>query len=172
MQLNVLGTKLFYKNNVLNAKLTQLGAASILLSVWGLAFHGTEKWSVPTFAWHPILNTLGIFALVQSLLILQPTKDILDKKVGLQWHQILILSASLPLITLGSGVMWYLHDLPGKQHFISWHGILGVAIVTLLWAQVLFGATTVYWKRFFYGTESRAKSMWKYHRYVCNVLVT
>lgn len=141
-----------------------MGAASVVASVCVAVFYVSENWQIPTFAWHPLLVTLGLFFLVQSILILQPTRAQAEKKLGLQWHQILILCAGLPMMTMGAWIIWHLHSLPGQKHFISWHGLLGFCIIMLLWLQVLFGASTLYWKNVFYGTESRAKAMWKYHR--------
>ena len=162
--------ELLWHNNISSARLAQIGATFVVASVCLVVFYGSENWQIPTFAWHPLLVTLGLFFLVQSILILQPTKAQAEKKIGLQWHQILILCASLPMMTMGAWIIWCLHSLPGQKHFISWHGLLGFCIIMLLWLQVLFGASTVYWKNVFYGTESRAKAMWKYHRYVLHRL--
>lgn len=163
-------SELLWRNNMSGASMAQIGAASVVASVCAVVFYRSEGWHIPTFAWHPLLVTLGLFFLVQSILILQPTKAQFEKKIGLQWHQILILCTGLPMMTVGTWIIWYMHSLPGRKHFVSWHGILGFCIMILLWLQVLFGASTVYWKDAFYGTESRAKAMWKYHRYVLHHL--
>lgn len=157
---------LLWQNNGRGAVLAQVAASSFVLCVIGTCIYKVWDGSSSFFAWHPILVTLGLFCLIQSILVVQPTKTPAEKQAGLDWHKTFILYLGLPLITLGAWVVWYLHHLPGQKHFISWHGTLGCAIIILIWTQAAFGATTVYWKTYFYGTESRAKAMWKYHRYV------
>ena len=107
--------ELLWHNNISSARLAQIGATFVVASVCLVVFYGSENWQIPTFAWHPLLVTLGLFCLVQSVLILQPTKAQAEKKIGLQWHQILILCASLPMMTMGAWIIWSLHSLPGQK---------------------------------------------------------
>lgn len=60
--------------------------------------------------------------------------------------------------------MWYLHDQPGSQHFISWHGILGTAVIIWTWLQVAAGIAFTSFDGMFVGGMQNAKSLWKWHR--------
>lgn len=74
------------------------------------------------------------------------------------------LALVLPLFTVGASIMWYLHDQPDSQHFISWHGILGTAVIAWTWVQVAAGIAFTSFDGKLVGGMQRAKSLWKWHR--------
>ena len=89
-----------------------------------------------------------------------------EKARGLLRHQILLGVLGVPLVTAGVYIMWHLHSKPGAKHFISWHGVVGVLLLLGFWVQGIFGLAAVYVPRLLFGSEARAKAMYKYHRYV------
>jgi len=122
--------------------------------------------SLPLFGYHPLLQSLSLILLVQSLLTLQPTtaQDPTRKKAALNLHQLINMILLLPLLTIGASIMYYLHNQPGAEHWISWHGILGGVVLAWAWIQALFGAMSVWFKGSLLGGENKAKSLWKWHR--------
>ena len=122
--------------------------------------------SLPLFGYHPILQSLSLILLVQSLVTLQPTtaQDPRRKKAALNLHQIVNLVLLLPILTIGASIMWYLHDQPEAQHWISWHGILGAVALAWAYVQALIGGLSVWFKGSLLGGENRAKRLWKWHR--------
>lgn len=60
--------------------------------------------------------------------------------------------------------MWYLHDQPNTKHFISWHGILGTAVIVWTWLQVAIGIAVTSFDGRLFGGLQRAKKLWKFHR--------
>ncbi|WFD29361.1 hypothetical protein MSPP1_000370 [Malassezia sp. CBS 17886] len=125
----------------------------------------TFTWTkIPFAMYHPLLLSLGMYALAQGIFALQRVSSPAARKQRLEMHEMLMLGAALPLLTGGAWIMWHMHALPGRQHFISIHGTLGVVLVALVWMQTLFGASTVWFQSLFYGTELRARFMYRYHR--------
>lgn len=124
--------------------------------------------SLPLFGYHPLVQSLGLVLLVQSILVLQPTsqQDPARKQKALDLHQLLNLGLALPLLSAGATIMWYLHDQPGTSHFISWHGTLGTVAVLWAWVQAVVGAASVWFDGKLLGGGAKAKAMWKWHRYV------
>ena len=90
-------------------------------SIWALIFSKLPR-PLPTFGYHPLIQSAALILLTQSILVLQPTSTPAAKKAGLNVHQIINILLVLPLFTAGASIMWYLHDQPGQKHFISWHG--------------------------------------------------
>lgn len=154
---------LLAEHNGSGAVWIQGSAVFLLISIWSLVLYNT-KGNVPFALYHPLLVSLGLFFLLQGVMVLQPTSTLPSKKVGLELHQLFILGLGLPLITSGVWVMWHAHARPGAKHFISLHGILGVLLLVLLWVQAIFGISTVWGNGQAYGSQHKAKSMWKYHR--------
>ncbi|WFD42367.1 hypothetical protein MPSI1_001009 [Malassezia psittaci] len=156
---------LILANNGTRAAWLQAGALGLLLSIWFLVIYSSGG-HVPFALYHPLFISVGLFFLLQGLLVLQPTSTPSAKRVGLVAHQLLIFVLGLPLISIGVWIMWHAHSKPGAKHFISLHGILGGVLFVLLWIQALFGLSTVYSGGQLYGSMSRAKGLWKYHRCV------
>ncbi|KAG7285236.1 hypothetical protein NEMBOFW57_009857 [Staphylotrichum longicolle] len=112
----------------------------------------------------PLLQSLGVFAVLQAILLLQPTATPSAKRAGQRGHALLHL-ASLSLFAAGATVIQvnkHAHALP---HFHSLHAYLGVGTLGLLLLQYAFGftiwATPAVW-----GGEDKAKALWKVHRWV------
>lgn len=143
----------------------QACALAFVVSIWAMVLYATGG-KVPFALYHPLLVSLGLYLLLQGILVLQSTQTPQEKDAGLALHQLFVLGAGLPLLTFGVWIMWHSHSKPGAKHFISWHGVLGVALLALLWAQALLGASTVWAQEPVFGSVGKAKSVWKYHRYV------
>ncbi|KAN0059849.1 hypothetical protein ACQY0O_008423 [Thecaphora frezii] len=139
---------------------------AFLALVWQLVLTKLPLSSLPLFGYHPLLQSLALVLLVQSILVLQPTTqaDAAAKKRAFEVHQLLNLGLSLPLFTAGATIMWYLHDQPNAAHFISWHGILGTVAVSWAWLQAAVGAASVWFDGRLLGGPNKAKALWKWHR--------
>jgi len=146
--------------------LAHVCSISLLVLTWTLVLSKVGLYPVPLFAFHPLLVSLGLYLLFQGIVALQKARGQDEKARGLLRHKILLGVLGVPLVTVGVYVMWHLHDKPGAKHFISWHGVIGLLLLLAFWVQGLFGVAFVYSPRFFFGTEARAKAMYKYHRYV------
>ncbi|KAL4400082.1 hypothetical protein ACI68E_002997 [Malassezia pachydermatis] len=144
--------------------LVQATSASIVLIVWGLVFYHAGSWRVAFPTLHHLCVSLGLYLIIQGVFVLQPTRTPEEKERGLLWHEIFTLGLGLPLMTYGVWVMWEMHDRPGSQHFVSWHGTLGIFIILALWLQSIFGIIMLWAYKPFFGTKARAQAMWKYHR--------
>ncbi|CAO1624408.1 unnamed protein product [Parajaminaea phylloscopi] len=133
--------------------------------VWWLVLEHLpgNLFSLPLFGYHPLLQSLSLLFLAQSVLVLQPTTQARpkEKKAAFGVHQAVNL-VLLPVVTAGASIMLYLHH-PGN-HFISWHGILGTAVLAWMWGQALFGAASVWGGGRLLGGEAKAKGWWKWHR--------
>lgn len=146
--------------------LAQLSSLGLLALLWLLVLTNVKLDPLPLFAFHPLLVSMGLYMLFQGMAALQKTRGQDEKARGLLRHQILLGVLGVPLITVGVYIMWHLHSKPGAKHFISWHGLLGALLLLALWLQGLFGLAVVYSPRMIFGSENRAKAMYKYHRYV------
>lgn len=118
---------------------------------------------IPLFSPHPLLQSAGVLALTEAILILQPTWTADEKKVGARLHAALNL---LSFLLFGAGVL-IIEANKIKQgpdsHFHSVHGYLGVATSFVLLAQYLIGFLMWGVPGVFGGIEN-AKKVWKYHR--------
>lgn len=156
------------RNSLLSAPAlsVQILAFIFVALIWSLVLNNLPGglFSLPLFGYHPLLQSLGLVLLAQSILVLQPTSQSKpnEKKSAFNVHQVVNLILVLPVFTAGASIMWYLHH--PSQHFISWHGILGTTVVAWMWAQAAIGAATVWGKGQLLGGEARAKSLWKWHR--------
>lgn len=147
----------------------QASALLFVALVWSIVFSKMSPWSLPLFGYHPLIQSFAILVLVQAIVVLQRTsaqKSQSEKQAAFRVHQWINVLLVLPLLTAGASIMWYLHDQPNAKHFVSWHGILGTTLVAWAWVQAAIGAATVAFNGKLVGGPNRAKSLYKYHRYV------
>lgn len=151
--------------------LAQLGAILLVVLVWSSVF--SHPPFIPLFSPHPLLQSLGVLALTEAVLVLQPTFSSTDKARGARWHAWLHL-ASFLLFTAGVLLIEANKIRQGPQsHFHSVHGYLGVAASVVLALQYLVGLLMWAFPAAL-GGEDNAKSIWKYHRasgYLLNLLL-
>lgn len=115
------------------------------------------------FSAHPLLQSLAVFVLIQSVLALQPTSTAEQKRLGQRVHATLNLVALLHLVA-GVTVIEYNKFASHGPHFHSVHGYLGVIVSLLLVLQYLVGFT-MWATPQLYGGDQKARAVWKYHRY-------
>ncbi|OLN95309.1 Cytochrome b561 [Colletotrichum chlorophyti] len=140
--------------------IAEFGAIILVVMIWASVL--TKD--IILFSGHPLLQSLAIFTLTQSILFLQPTHTPDQKRVGQRVHAILNLIAFLLLVG-GVTIIEYNKFLQGPgSHFHSVHGYLGVTVSIILLLQYLVGFTMWATPKL-YGGEDRAKSVWKYHRW-------
>jgi hypothetical protein len=114
------------------------------------------------FSWHPILNSTAILLLTESILILQPTHTLTQKRHGTLTHfgiNFLALDALIAAFV----IIEYNKFSHHAEHFTSVHGKLGLFTYSLLAIQALVGFTQYFTPRL-YGSVDRAKSIYKWHR--------
>ncbi|KAK4101490.1 hypothetical protein N658DRAFT_471365 [Parathielavia hyrcaniae] len=139
----------------------QVGAVLLLSIVWvSVLAHPTT----PLVSPHPLLNSLGVFTVLQAILVLQPTRTPEAKALGQRAHALLH-ALSFSLFAAGVAVIETNKIRNGYPHFHSAHAFLGVATAALLALQYLFGFTILLTPRVWGGVDN-AKAMWKYHRWV------
>ncbi|KAK4038709.1 eukaryotic cytochrome b561-domain-containing protein [Parachaetomium inaequale] len=143
------------------AWLSQVGAALLLAIIWSSVFtHPTLRLVSP----HPLLQSLGVYTVIQAILILQPTTTPEAKRLGQRVHFSLHI-ASLTLFITGTTIIELNKHTAHLPHLHSTHAYLGVITLSLLLVQYLFGFTIWAVPRV-WGGEDAAKAMWKYHRWV------
>jgi cytochrome b-561 len=137
----------------------QLGVVLLTILIWASVL------SKPLilFSAHPLLQSLAVLTLAQSVLSLQPTHTADQKRVGQRVHAILNLVAFLILVA-GVTIIEYNKFSNNGAHFHSVHGYLGIitSIVLLLQYGVGF---TMWTTPSLYGGVDNAKAVWKYHRW-------
>lgn len=148
------------------ALLAQASSLVFLVLVWTLVFEkfpGSLFNGLPLFGYHPLLQSLTLLLLAQSVLVLQPTSQARpqEKRAAFQVHQLVNILV-LVAISVGSAIMFYLHHPAG--HWQSWHGVLGAALTVWLWLQAVLGAASVWGGGKALGGEAKAKGWWKWHR--------
>ncbi|PFH61656.1 hypothetical protein XA68_16745 [Ophiocordyceps unilateralis] len=150
----------FARNLIMGtASLAQLGAILMLVLVWASVLNKP----LILFSAHPLLQSLAVFVLIQSVLSLQPTYTSEQKQLGQRVHASLNLVALLLLIA-GVTLIEYNKLTSHGPHFHSVHGYLGVIVSIILIIQYLVGFT-MWAVPALYGGEVRARAVWKYHRY-------
>jgi hypothetical protein len=140
------------------AVIAQAGVILIVASVWAA---NLQK-PLMVFTAHPLLSSASLIFLVQAILFLQPTRTTLQKRRGTIFHFSLI---SLTVVTLIAGLAFIEYNKISHDglHFKSPHAILGLITHFLIGIQALFG-TTAYFAPRLYGSEGKAKSLYKWHR--------
>ncbi|CAN8103699.1 unnamed protein product [Discula destructiva] len=142
--------------------LAQAGAILLVAYVWTSVFSNPPF--IPLFSPHPLLQTLGVLAVTEAILILQPTGATPESKIqGARAHAALQL---LSLLLFAAGVL-LIEANKIKQgpdsHFHSVHGYLGVAVSIVLVVQYVVGFA-MWAVPGVFGGEDNAKKVWKYHR--------
>jgi len=141
------------------AILAQAGIFILTALVWASVFQTTFIF----FSYHPLLNSLAVLLLVQSLLVLQPTASQRDKKIGTYVHSafntlaVALLIAGLVVIELNKAS----HP---ETRFQSVHGKMALVAYIVIFIQWLIGFASFYAPELVFGTLDRAKSLYKYHR--------
>jgi cytochrome b-561 len=139
--------------------IAQFGIILTFILVWVSLF----RTDIILFSAHPMLQTTGILAVVQSILVLQPTHTKEQKLQGQTVHALLHL---VSFVTLCAGVIVieYNKFSNGLSHFLSPHAYIGVITSVVIALQYLVGFT-MWATPALYGGEARARSVWKYHRW-------
>lgn len=139
--------------------LAQLGVGILVVMIWASVL--TKP--VILFSAHPLLQSLAVLTLVESILSLQPTHTPAQKRLGQRVHASLNFLAFL-LLVAGITIIEYNKFSNNGPHFHSAHGYLGVISSIVLLLQYFVGFT-MWATPALYGGEQNAKSIWKYHRY-------
>ncbi|KAL2259084.1 hypothetical protein VTK26DRAFT_7366 [Humicola hyalothermophila] len=140
--------------------LAQVGAIILVAIVWaGVFLHPT----LPLVSPHPLLQSLGVFTVIQAILLLQPTTTPETKALGQRGHALLHILSFL-LFVAGTAIIQVNKTVNRMPHFHSAHAYLGVATLALLLLQYLFGLAIYVFPATVFGTVERGKSLWKYHR--------
>lgn len=139
--------------------LAQFGVGILILWTWVAVLRNP----VILFSGHPLAQTFGILALVQAILIVQPTHTGVQKRNGRILHGSLNLVSFLAFVT-GVTIIEYNKFSSGGAHFHSVHGYLGVITSIIIALQYLVGFT-MWLVPAVYGGEGNAKKLYKYHRF-------
>lgn len=148
--------------------LALIGLALLLAIVWSAVFTHPR---FPLVSPHPLLQSLGTATLTLAILILQPTSpsNPQAKLLGAKLHAGLQL-LSLALFIAGVAVIETNKHVSHGEHFHSAHGFLGVLTAVLFVVQYVVGV--LMWKvPTVFGSEEKAKAVWKYHRFSGYVLL-
>lgn len=141
--------------------LAQGGAVLLVALVWSSVFSNPPF--IPLFSPHPLLQSAGVLAVTEAILILQPTWTASEKVVGARYHAALNL-LSFALFTAGIVIIEANKFKQGPgSHFHSVHGYLGVVTGVVLLLQYAVGFLMWGVPGVFGGVE-KAKAVWKYHR--------
>ncbi len=140
--------------------LAQAGGILFLALVWAAVFTNPL---IKLFSPHPLLQSLGVFTVLQAILVLQPTNSPESKVLGARIHASLNLLSFL-LFTAGVAVIETNKGVSGNPHFHSVHGYLGVTTAAVLLVQYIFGFL-IWGVPAVFGGVDNAKALWKYHRY-------
>lgn len=160
------GQPLYYNLWIGTAPVAQAGIWILAAIVWGAIF--SQK--LIFFSAHPLLNSAGLLLSIQAALILQPTHTASQKRVGTIAHFLFHFIGTTAL-TAGLIVIEINKQGPGHEHFESPHARLGLAFYILVYLQGLVGFTQ-YFTPGIYGSEEKAKSIYKYHRVTGYIIAT
>ncbi|KAE8452456.1 hypothetical protein EG329_000358 [Mollisiaceae sp. DMI_Dod_QoI] len=140
------------------AVVAQAGIILLTISVWASVFFS----DLILFSAHPLLNSTGLLLITQSILILQPTYTLDQKRYGTAAHFI-INNLGIDALIAGLIVIEVNKFSHNGTHFESPHAILGLTTYIVLAIQAFVGFTQYYTPRL-YGGVDNAKSLYKYHR--------
>lgn len=162
------GKPLYYNLFLGTAVIAQVGIILLTASIWASVFLS----KLILFSAHPLLNSAGLLAVTQAILVLQPTHTAEQKRTGTTSH-FLLNNFGLDALVAGLVIIEYNKFAHNGTHFVSPHAILGLITYILLGIQALVGFTQYYVPRL-YGGVDNAKAIYKYHRasgYVILVLM-
>ncbi|CAK7236086.1 hypothetical protein SEUCBS140593_009500 [Sporothrix eucalyptigena] len=146
--------------------LAQAGVILLVALVWTGVFRHPPL--LPLFSPHPLLQSVGVFVIVQAILVLQPTVAPWDKIAGAHAHAALQLLSFIILIS-GVAIIEANKIRSHGVHFHSIHGYLGVLTAVVLVVQYLFGLLVWLAPVFIFGggpdRVDRAKALWRQHRW-------
>ncbi|XP_025107693.1 cytochrome b561 domain-containing protein 2-like [Pomacea canaliculata] len=100
------------------------------------------------FSWHPTLMVLAYMAaMFEAVLVFSPKSSLVPQmshhvKVTLHWS-LAVMSALLAVA--GFAVIFQVKENNNKEHFTSWHGLLGVVTVGYSCMQLLGGSAVKYY---------------------------
>ncbi|GAA6041217.1 hypothetical protein JCM8097_008348 [Rhodosporidiobolus ruineniae] len=144
------------------ALVAQLGLVVTTVVLWRVLYTHPAG----LFTYHPAFQSLAILGFLEGILLLQPQPaNLAVKRKGLQLHQVFQF-VSLASIVTGAGFIVYNKAIHGAKHITTWHATFGVVTLALIFLQITFGALVVYapLQQRIFGSEGKAKSLWKYHR--------
>ncbi|TWU78795.1 hypothetical protein ED733_007101 [Metarhizium rileyi] len=156
------GTSIMKSFAIGTAILAQLGIIILCADIWAHVFSNP----LILFSGHPIAMSIAVFTLTQSVLVQQPisSETPQKKRLGQHIHAALNLFAFSAIVT-GVTIIEVSKFRSHGPHFHSTHAFLGAFTLLVLVAQYVVGFTMWVTPRL-YGGEERAKSFYKYHRYV------
>lgn len=160
------GRPLYYNLIIGTAVIAQAGIILLVATVWASVF----LHPLILFSAHPLLNSAGILAISQSILILQPTHTTVQKRQGTVVHFTGI-NLALDLLVAGLVVIEYNKFSHNGTHFESPHAILGLITYIFLAIQAIVGFTQYFVPKL-YGSVDKAKSLYKWHRISGYIILT
>jgi uncharacterized membrane protein len=146
---------------VKNAIVVQAGLLVLLVTIFiGLFTHPINGY----FIGHPILNSFGLVALSQALLITQPAPLSPEHKtLGGKIHGILN-STSVVLFLGGYTSIFYNKHVHNANHITTWHALFGITTYVFLGLVLLVGVAQFWAPILVFGSIDNAKKIYKYHR--------
>ncbi|GAA5870571.1 hypothetical protein JCM16303_001522 [Sporobolomyces ruberrimus] len=145
-----------------------LGFSAVLAQV-GLLLSHVVLWKIirehpaGLFTYHPVLQSLAVLIFIEGIILLQPKpSNSTVKRTGQKLHQAFQGVATL-LIIAGSAVIIYKKASGGAPHFTTWHAKIGLVTFCFILLQAIFGAVAAFAPSLV-GGQSRARSLYKYHR--------
>lgn len=146
--------------NTVTGILAQAGIFILTALVWAAVFQN----DIIFFSYHPILNSLAVLLMTQSILVLQPTASQKDKVTGTYVHSALN-STAVALLIAGLVVIEQNKASHPETRFQSVHGKMALVAYIFIFLQWFVGGAIFYLQEPLFGTVDRAKSLYKYHRY-------
>jgi hypothetical protein len=130
----------------------------LVASVWANVFLNPL---IP-FSAHPLLNSAGLLAITESILVLQPTHTATQKAKGTFVHAVFN-GTAFNVFLAGLIVIEVTKSLHAGTHLESPHAILGLTTYILVFIQASVGFTLHYYPNLYGGVDT-AKSWYKWHR--------
>lgn len=138
--------------------MAQVGVVGLVVVIWYSVFSRP----LILFSGHPLAQSLGVLVLTQAILILQPTHEADQKRLGQRAHASLNL-LSFCLFVFGVTIIEVNKLRSNGLHWYSVHGVLGILVSIMLLLQYLVGLT-MWAVPSLYGGVDNARVIWKYHR--------
>lgn len=139
--------------------LAQIGLWLLFGLIWGKVLSNP----IILFSGHPLAQAAGFVALVQAILIVQPTHTAAQKRAG-QWLHVILNLTAFSAFFAGVFIIEYNKFSSGGEHFKSVHGYLGVIASVVLLLHYLFGIS-IWAVPSLYGGYDEARALYKYHRW-------